>query len=692
MKISRKKFLEKSLAAGLCLSGHKFFGPLAEKLMTDIDNLIRRIGNSNDDRERVKLIEEFMNADISGEEKKIAAEILNIADRWANGFEKYARPGTEGNESDGYLCGFLNRCSLERFILPKLPEDHRLFPLIAFYRSRMLTARLIQSGNIINVPDVRDNYLAESWRLMRIVTASFPENELAASYLGNYKPWEEIVPYEQSAPEWANYQRMVLEKLTWLVRWWVDHRQISDGQFGGGWGDDVEMWRVWVPLLFAFDEEKAVKSQEKLFNGLYRLSRMQKGYTTIMTDVEHTAEEYADPLYCMLNMQPENPVWEERSLKVMDFIENLWSGVNERGQLQFKSTWFNVDGVHPDVSRACDTPYHTRLVEPLMILWLRKGNSRVGGFITKWLRTWVEATFTEEAGKPSGIIPAAIHWPDGKPAGVGINWWEPQNHTEPTLYYFPTQQNMMYECFLQAYHMTRDEYFLKPLRFVSEKRLQGAGDGNPGDYLTGSLEWSLSVLKSRIPPVLMKYRTITGDTSYDQIIEKDARGYERYIFDKDAARLTKEMDNQRKSLSLPAEWYTTEVRWTDRLFSSVRYMNFILKEPLPNFNAGFLFSCLTGNVGNYQIMPVFGVKWLTEPENIAVLTDENSPERFAARLFHFGDAPRKMKVRFLNLRDGKYRWQIGGDKRNRITIDRENREIEFSIPSKELSYLIVEKK
>jgi hypothetical protein len=190
----------------------------------------------------------------------------------------------------------------------------------------------------------------------------------------------------------------------------------------------------------------------------------------------------------------------------------------------------------------------------------------------------------------------------------------------------------------------------------------------------------------------MKYRTITGDTSYDQIIEKDARGYERYIFDKDAGRLTKEMDNQRKSLSLPAEWYTTEVRWTDRLFSSVRYMNFILNEPLPNFNAGFLFSCLTGNVGNYQIMPVFGVKWLTEPENIAILTDENSPERFAARLFHFGDAPRKMKVRFLNLRDGKYRWQIRGGKRNRITIDRENREIEFSIPSKELSYLIVEKK
>ncbi|HPF02553.1 MAG TPA: hypothetical protein PLV06_12855 [Bacteroidales bacterium] len=690
MKISRKRFLEHCLAAGACISCPALLHSLSGMPLPGLQDLIKRIGNSNDDKERVLLLQQFLDTEISSEEKNIVEQILSIADRWANSFEKYAVPGTEGNEPDGFLCGFLNRCSLERYILPRIPEDHRLFPLIAFYRSRMLIARLIQSGNIINVPDVRDRYLDESWRLMRIVKTAFPENELARNYLGEYKPWEEIVSFNPEAPEWANYQRMVLEKLTRLIHWWVDNRQISDGQFGGGWGDDVEMWRVWVPLLFAFDDDKAIKSQEKLFNGLYRLSRMQKGYTTIMTDVEHTAEEYADPLYCMLNMQPENPVWEERSLKVMDFIENLWSGVNERGQLQFRSTWFNVEGVHPDVTRACDTPYHTRLVEPLMLLWLRKGNRRVGDFVTRWLRTWVEATFTEEAGKPAGIIPAAIHWPDGKPAGVGPNWWEPQNHTEPTLYFFPTQQNMMYECFLQAYHMTGDDYFLKPLRFVAEKRLQGAGNGSPGDYTTGSLEWSLAVLKSRIPPVLIKYRTITGDSSFDEIIEKDARGYERYIFDKDADRLTKEMDSQRKSLSLPQEWYTTEVRWTDRLFSSVRYFNFILKEPLPGFNAGFLFSCLTGNVGNYQIMPVFGVKWLTEPENIAILTEENSPERFAARLYHFGNAPRKMKVRFLNLRDGKYRWQISGGKKNRITIGRENREIEFSIPSKELSYLIVE--
>lgn len=691
MNITRKGFLLHCLGAGACISFPDLVPGLTRISLTDLQDLIRRIGNSNDDKERVHLIEQYSGAGISEEEKNIVGQILNIADHWANGFEKYAKAGTEGNESDGFLCGFLNRCSLERWILPQLPEDHKLFPLIAFYRGRMLIARLIQSGNIINVPDVRDKYLAEAWRLMRIVRAEYPKNELARNYLGEFKPWEEIVRYDANAPAWANYQRMVLEKLTWLVHWWVDKRQISDGQFGGGWGDDVEMWRVWVPLLFAFDDEKAVRSQEKLFNGLYRLSRMQKGYTTIMNDVEHTAEEYSDPLYCMLNMQPENPVWEERAVRVMDYIENLWSGVNDRGHLQFKSTWFNVDGVHSDNTRACDTPYHTRLVEPLMLLWLRKGNKRIGEFITRWLKTWVEATFAEENGKPAGIIPAAIHWPDGKPSGVGKNWWEPQNHNEPTLYYFPVQQNMMYECFLQAYHITGDEYFLRPLRFVSEKRLQGVGDRPQGDYKTGSLEWSLSVLKSRIPAILMKYRIITGDKSYDSIIEKDAGGYERFIFDSDIGRLTKEMDNQRKALSLPIEWYTTEVRWTDRLFASVRYFNFILEESMPAFNAGFLFSCLTGNVGNYQIMPVFGVKWLTDPTDIAILTEVNSTKEFRAQLYHFGNESRKMKVRFLNLLDGTYSWQISGGRRSRIKLDQNKREAEFILPPQKLCDLIVEK-
>jgi hypothetical protein len=67
-------------------------------------------------------------------------------------------------------------------------------------------------------------------------------------------------------------------------------------------------------------------------------------------------------------------------------------------------------------------------------------------------------------------------------------------------------------------------------------------------------------------------------------------------------------------------------------------------------------------VGNYQILPVFGVKWLTPSTDIAILAEANAIDKFQAQLFHFGKGPRKMKVRFLNLQDGRYQWQLSGKK------------------------------
>lgn len=626
------------------------------------------------------------------EEKELLEKLFFIADHWANGFEKYAVPGLDSRESNAYLCGFLKECKIDRFFFPQVDESNPFFPLIAFYRSRMLLANLIQHGGISMIPHIRDAYIKESLRLLRIANQTFPENELIKSYLGEPTSWPDLVKPNAAAPEWANLQRMTLEKLTYLIHWWVDHRQIADGQFGGGWGDDVEMWRSWVPVLFAFEDEKAIVSQEKLFEGLYSIPRMERGYTTHFSDVEHTAEEYADPLTCMLHVQPGNPVWEKRALMVLDYIENKWSGVNERGNLQFKSTWFSVDRIDLDDKRACDSPYHTRLVQPLMLIWLRTGNERIGNFLKSWLKTWVSATFTEEGGKPNGIVPAAIHWPDGRPYGTGKNWWQPENYHTP-LYDYPSQQSNMYECFLQAYQLTRDKSFLQPLQFIAQLRLEGVGDLDPDQYEAGGLDWCLAHLRSSIPELLVKYRLITGDQSFDSILAKDATGYERFLIDKNIDRLTESMENLRRSLTLPEEFYTTEVRWTDRLFAfNKKYFNYILDEPIPSFKAGFLFSSVTGSIGNLKFMPVFGVRWLTPANDIAILTQTNTQNSFEAQLFHFGDAPRKMGARFFNLEPGEYHLYLSDNKLSIIEIGDNNNNVDFTLPSQKLVRFVLNKK
>jgi hypothetical protein len=302
----------------------------------------------------------------------------------------------------------------------------------------------------------------------------------------------------------------------------------------------------------------------------------------------------------------------------------------------------------------------------------------------------VDATFTEESGKPAGIIPAAIHWPDGAPTG-GKKWWEPENYHTP-LYHFPTQQDNMYECLLQAYHITKDEFYLKPVRFVAKQRLAGVGNKTSDNYKAGSLDWAMSELKGLLPGILIKYRLITADHSFDEILKNDAKGYERFIFDKDIEQLTASLNNLRKSFSLPETFFTDEVRWTDRLFAvTKKYFNDILDEPLPSFNAGFLFSSLTGSIGNFKFLPVFGVKWLTSPQEIAILTEVNSVDKFEAQLFHFGSKSREMGAEFFNLKEGDYQLKIDGKKISDHKIEAANRSLKFTIHPNNLIKLTVEK-
>lgn len=58
------------------------------------------------------------------------------------------------------------------------------------------------------------------------------------------------------APEWAVAQREGLERLTDIIEWWGDNQQQENGEFGGAWSDDHEMWRWWVPVLIGFDSPR----------------------------------------------------------------------------------------------------------------------------------------------------------------------------------------------------------------------------------------------------------------------------------------------------------------------------------------------------------------------------------------------------------------------------------------------------
>jgi hypothetical protein len=170
---------------------------------------------------------------------------------------------------------------------------------------------------------------------------------------------------------------------------------------------------------------------------------MSKGYTSKMDDVEHTAEDSADTLSPMILLEPDSPEWSARAFKIADLMRGLWMGHNNRGFLQFKSIYFNVDKIQEH--ETCDTFYHTCVAHPVMILWLRTADSRLGELISNSMSTWVDAGQRAENGKPAGVLPCAIQWPSGRVGGPRPDWWNPINYTanETNYYTFPSQLSQM---------------------------------------------------------------------------------------------------------------------------------------------------------------------------------------------------------------------------------------------------------
>ena len=340
-------------------------------------------------------------------------------------------------------------------------------------------------------------------------------------------------------------------------------------------------------------------------------------------------------------------------------MRTLWTGRNERGFLQFKSTYFTIDKVHEDPQKACDTPYHVRAIQPALLYWLRTGDPELAELFSVWLDTWVDATARSENGKPAGIIPAALHWPEGTIGGLSDDWWDPRNHGEPTLYQWPSAMSAMTDTLLLTYHMTGDEKYLEPIRSMAEMRLDHVTNPPEGEPEPGGAAWCASRM-GFLSGTLAKYRVLTGDDRFDELLASGGSAYLHLRLTEDRQPLLAALGSNAKAFAYNFERYSSEVRWTDRVlrFPSVFTGNVKLAEPeyeVQRPNTQLLYSTVTGDPGGVGYFPMNAVRWLTPPREIAALVTDAGPKRFAAELFHFGTEPREMGAEFYLLDPGRYR-------------------------------------
>jgi hypothetical protein len=572
-------------------------------------------------------------------------------------------------------------------------RDSPAYPLFCLYRARHLVWWTIEYGGI----GLEERFFPEALHLLREAARSVPDNPVIAMYLGQRQPWPAASDADPNAPVWANAQREAIEKLTDIIHWWIDERQLPSGCFGGEWGDDCEMWRLWTPILIGFEDPAVLAAQCRMSEGVMRLPRMADGYTNEATDVEHTAEDSADAITAMMHLAPDDPQWRARAMRLADLMAGTWTGINQRGHRQFKNVVFSSRKVSGKEVDACDTIYHPRVVQPTLLLWQRTHDPALTALFAPWLDGWVAAAASSEHGKPAGIVPSAIHWPDGVPGGTGADWWHPGAFRDSPLYAWPSSMPILLNTLLLAYHVTGETRYLAPIRSMAEARTAylathpgreeegtrmigslytSADDGRPArpDEPPGSLAWCAARLQAPLNSggTLAKYRFLTGDTTFDGLLAADANGYIRFRLTGDEAALDRSLSRAADAFSCNRAGFTSEVRFTDRVFRFPQvYLARIAADPPPVPDPGLLYSTLTGDPGDPLYCPMNAVRWLTEPSAFAALVTESGTSTFTAQLYHFGSAPRTMGAELFLLKPGRYRVTLKAAGAAALLIDRE---------------------
>jgi len=389
---------------------------------------------------------------------------------------------------------------------------------------------------------------------------------------------------------------------------------------------------------------------------------MRGGYTSHMYDVEHTAEDSADAITPMMHLAPEDPAWSRRALRIVDLMEELWTGINERGQFQFKSTYFAANRIDETPERACDTVYHPRVVQPALLYWQRTRDERLTRLFSKWMDTWVDAAARAERGKPAGIVPSAIHWPEGTVGGVGADWWDPRNHGEAGLYRWPSAMSMMLNTMLLTWHFTDEGRYLAPLRSMAAIRLKCLSAPPVESPESGSEAWCATSMRF-LSGVLGKYRLLTGDTEFDDLLQRDASPYLAFRLTGEREGLTEALRATAAALSVNFAGYTSEVRYTDRV---LRFPTLFGEGRMPVApgaeiavpDTQLLYSCVTGDPGDAGYFPLNAVRWLLPPRDFAALVVEATDTRFVAEVYHFKAGPQRIGARFFLLRPGLYRLRV----------------------------------
>ncbi len=524
------------------------------------------------------------------------------------------------------------------------PRENPLYERALWYRGRLLYWLWLERG-------IYFEHDAAA-RDLRKMAELHPRDSLVRMYNGEQidtpDPFDGVKK-PANAPAWAFSEWELMNRLKHIVDWWVLDRQSKTGEFGGKFGDDVELLRFWSPLILSGDTV-AYQGWKKLADGVWNSDRMYKGYAKKPSDVEHSSEFLSDTAPLMV-LYTDDPVYENRLSWSAGYFRNLWTGFNDKGYRFFKSSWFSSTEVEMQPPRNRDVPYTSRATKAVRYYAWKARDPETLKALQEWSDGWLHASQRTDKGKPLGIIPASVEYPTGAFNGDGSNWYTANMFWD---YFDWTGGASILDQLLFTWTMTGQKKYLKPivqnLQFVS--KYAGSLSEKKNDFRKGSDKWAAYRLShsSEFWSVIGTWRLLTGNKKYDRLLMQYGTPFIKYRLTGNPDYLVKGMEPYLKTIRYNYPMFTSEVIHTDRVHIA----------PGNTRQAGILQGMVTGYNIYEGSSPYIAVSWENASRDATFLVTNSDSSSLHVILYSFSKNNDKLTARLWQLRPGIYTMKITG--------------------------------
>jgi len=277
-------------------------------------------------------------------------------------------------------------------------------------------------------------------------------------------------------PLWAFRQVEQLRNLDRFVLWYIDHRQIENGEFGGGLSDDGDLTNVWpATALMGHEPEKIKESLLKEMDAFYKEGMFTNGLPTIQADELHSYEEGIQVLGQSLLLDYGDPKQLERAMETTRSVIKL-TGINSAGHRHFRTSYYSGNKMAEEEPWGWSKPSSILVLHPGIMLVDYNGNPQMKKIVTELADGFLAHRQQDQSGAARQSI--AIRFVDDKEA--------------------PNTRGSVLPVFWAAWKWTGDSKYLRPFQDEGSRAFESI-PANALDQLGLRQTWGNEIVAAMKP-------------------------------------------------------------------------------------------------------------------------------------------------------------------------------------------------